>query len=955
MSASKLTSPVTEALTRVLALCYPQQVARSSVALDRLSPADQSYLVLSYRLDFERLWNLDERSNEGLLDGSLCGTDGRPGAVTLVVVNDGLPPPADQAGDISNYVTVYDWALTYAWALSQRSESQRAAWPHLRVLILDLESERRGAFGRRMLSFITHSLPWVQIYRPRPGITGRMGVRLDAFLSIEMTNLVTSILRAALPLGFFGMEGMLLDALMPHRILSLPAAYETGSEVADLAAIRHLWRSHLARPGGRHQVANLLGPMRLASGLPEGLRQIAAQHMRAGYQLRGALEKVAVAVGLTAAPVPPAPAAEQAGLLQEAAGQADLLGRRRHISFLLVDDLYALGYQHVLGCLLLGELYEPPPTEKWEVTKAKDEFEWSLRCVSDAEALLRKLQMVKNWEQPRWLDAGADVILLDLRLWIGEARAASFLRKLVKVCADLGAARIKDPFFQEALTQARRLAGRASGNELKALALLPLLLSHYDPSLPVIIFSSTQQRAVVEMMAHRANLITDFAKPLLSGQGEESSPAEQLEDLRQALHQAIRLHETRGIWQRIERTRWGGPPVFELVGKDPSGQGEIAVYNFSGTSLPKLNDSKRRFKATASGAPRMSNDALRVRLAEHYHRYLAEARDYDFTSAPWELLEFNFVSPAVLVNPWIANPNFALDDRLSRRNSVARVLELIRNKKTHGLAHAPATEAELAAFRQATLLEWLFLLDFVEDRISPPPVGDALLERMEAYLRVKYVQLRNTKGRLGAHLLKFNPQVEWLDFVAFIACAALRDAVEGPQLHLDAATAAAVIAVGEQLLKSYDPLLDNLLRHNSASPQLALGTPGQVTVIACAQGGFWAEGKFDNESRRLLVWLPALDACPWVGLGDQFFVTVEAINGHQQIEVSEEQWRDTLLLISRRHLNPHAITSWFNPLPQQVQAARNGRGLEAVFATHEEAHQAKNSATLERGVRVEWD
>ena len=88
--------------------------------------------------------------------------------------------------------------------------------------------------------------------------------------------------------------------------------------------------------------------------------------------------------------------------------------------------------------------------------------------------------------------------------------------------------------------------------DLHHLLLLPLLISHVDPSLPIILFSSTQQRALVKALSARPNVVTCFSKPLVATNGSARSPDAWIDDLLTAIRLSLMLHKIRCVWRTLK-------------------------------------------------------------------------------------------------------------------------------------------------------------------------------------------------------------------------------------------------------------------------------------------------------------------------------------------------------------------------------------------------------------------
>jgi hypothetical protein len=867
MSLTWPDAPVAETLTLALDALFPNNVAR------RRPEADKECLSLSYREDFEVLWNLSTEG-ESVVDWSLSGD--QDSKRTIVIVWDGMPPAQESTINISDYVTPYDWALAFSRALLDRSNKNKGttlhgqgpddALPQLRILILDLKSqEHSGAFSHGAFPVVGHALPWVQVYRPvQPD-----RVELAALLTGDNDDYTISLLRSAIPPGLFGIEALLEDLRGPERILSLRSAYKERNRTADIEAIIGLWQSSLVRPGDRHHVGNLLAPMLLAEGLPVGLRAQVEKEIAEGYPLRSALKTLVGVIGLGGTQGAAGSNLPEQGVLSEMQLGGDNFDRRSNLRFLLVDDQYSLGYQHVLACLLFGDQYHSSGAETagnhWRV---KVEGLGELHCADRADHLLDALDKMTSdavvWESPYHLDLFCDVLILDLRLWTNADGQRRFLNRLLDICGRLKAERINDAEFQSVYERAKVIASgdKHDSSEIESLVLFPLILSHRDPSLPIILFSSTHQRAVVELVSHRPNIITDFAKPILSGYGEERSPAELVGDLERAVRKAVHLHEARCIWERLPALQWKSPPVFEVY--YPSLDGDFAVYNWP-HSRESLQKGKRNRYLAGTEVPRINDDNLRMKLASQYVSYLERASYFDFASVPWELLEGSLIPERILNDPSGGDPGFSLDQELDKRNYLARFLEIVRHKKAHGHALSPRSDDEVEQYRLATILQFLFLLDFLGSASveSSSPLGPSL-EQAWSYLRIRHKHLFQRKKIFDPRGLIDDESVGWLDFLVYASRWAADKAVEGDERFLSAQTAACVRRLLQRLLDTFWQPIEAAADIEDEMPGLVVDTlPGGMLVQVA--GKFFArlpENK-SRPSRR------PLDPCIVIIVGSQ--------------------------------------------------------------------------------------
>lgn len=654
--------------------------------------------VFSYKRDFPLLWGVDHDGLDGIAR-SLIECRGETD-YTFIVVWDGVPNAEVIA--VSHYVSPYDWAAALSLAIYDKNRPE----PHglkLRFLILNLPSAPREGFMQRSLFAFHNILPWVQGYAVCAAGTEWLA---EAALSAGDATAL-ALLRQAVPQHRQDAETLLDDVRDPLRVTTTFHTDDDAAErMAYLGAIREAWRQEFLKPGDRHALANIVGPLLLAAGLPNdrspgSIRQRCASLIEATSTARQALTLVLEQLGLLHVAAAKGASFEPIGLEKD----GGVFGRRKGVRVLLVDDQFALGYQHVLTSVLLGADYDPAQArvegDLWDYT-ASDLAR--IRCASSADSLfvaLENLSPVDDWSLPRMLDIpDCDVLLLDLRLWSNDSgQRKTFMDRLVRLYGSLKAKRLSDPHVQAAWRAAQRIADGDEASEIQALPLLALLISHYDPSLPIILFSSTHQRDVVEAVADRPNIITCFAKPLLTGYGEEQPPATLIRELIKAVRRALDLHEARIVWERISKVAWTKRnPAFTMMHK--SG---YTPYNYNDSKYPSCWRGVRAHK-------------LQHTLAGYFQNYLADERYFDFAALPFEFLEgvmtpdaSNLVAddvPSDAVFQWY---------RGSRRNRFGAGLKEIRNQKAHGHAPPPKGFKDRENWRVATIIEFLALVDYIEE------------------------------------------------------------------------------------------------------------------------------------------------------------------------------------------------------------------------------------------------
>ena len=684
--------------------------------------------IFSYKdkKKFACLWGLDNPSKDSITERLKCWAkefDGKE--LTVVIVYDGMPQSTEDAISVGDFVGPHDWALAASWSIYKNPCLQNLK---LRILILDILDKSNNPSEESFAK----NLPWIQDYR----VVGPT--------KSEMVETVVAIaedlpwLRQALPPKCRDMEMFVKDLLDPKRVLT---TYPEGDleRSRDIESTQNRWRQNLLKAGNRHSVANLVAPAILASGLlKNSFREKALKEISEDSLMRRALISTLREVGFleTSLPNPPTnqkellsqgllkrycndatqlkPAAVEdveellsQGLLKRYCNSArpkeavppqalgDVFGRLKNIRFVLVDDHFDRGYHHILGYTLFGKDYDG-----CKATQGDNSWRFkrnhSLNCYSSLEWLLEYLEEnlehpIDDWKQPQYLfdntnaNIRCDVLFLDLRLWEDENKESR--RKVIQkiFCAAkrlLGCTLPKEvsPEFARAFE-----AAQDDPDKLEALTLLPLLLSHIDRTLPIVLFTSSHQRVVLEMLQNCPNVITSFAKPLISGYGEPITPSHSISDLEEAIEKAIDLHEARIAWKKISELK---PQPRSFSYND-----EIHQITFD-------------------------REKLRTRIGMLFERCLYTREPFspfEEIGKPWELLEELVVqnSPTSLPDNCQLTPptNNDIGDR--EPVGLAWALKENRNAKTHGKLVKEKFDQDPDRTRQVLILQFLFLLDFL--------------------------------------------------------------------------------------------------------------------------------------------------------------------------------------------------------------------------------------------------
>jgi hypothetical protein len=601
--------------------------------------------------------------------------------------------------NVGRYVTPFDWAVMfscYLFRVANDSLNKDKPKPKVRLLILDLKSHEYGtSFGVKAFQALHGQFPWIQAYRP----VGKQSYKSLAMITSGDEFAHT---RAAFPLDVFGLEHFIQDVLHTDRILFTFHEFDDVDRQNNLEIAVGLWGNYLVKPGDRHTVANLIGPLILAQGFSsKQQRDRIVKAITEGSPLRNALAQLVYATGL-ASPVI-VQGGSLSGLLQ--AGKPGKLGRSNNLKFILIDDQYASGFHHVLTGLIFGDKYNPNEAprniEPWERGFPNC---GSIKCYCQAEALLNILSQspaITDWDTPRKLNLpdNGDILLLDLRLWLEDDQKQGFFDALKNVCTHLDVKALcrKDSSFKQAF----EAVNGKEPNETAALVLLPLLLSYYDPSLPIVLFSSTHQRAVIEMVAHRPNIITDFSKPLLGNYVKITEAGDFLKDLRVALEKAIKLHEERIILERIVSLVSRAPKFFIMDDRNPE------IFNQQPFNI------EIDYPLTADG--------IKQQLGYYFQHYILRAAYFDFVSIPWEFIEGGLTNGLAKTKVKInlkeridVTNTSHMDD--FPKNGGGLLLKQLRHKKAHGdlTDLLSSLQSKDENWRCFSILEFLVFIDFLE-------------------------------------------------------------------------------------------------------------------------------------------------------------------------------------------------------------------------------------------------
>lgn len=450
-------APAAEAVAIILrAMLGNEQVACRHAA------TSAPYRVFSYHEDFDYLWNFENTLLHTL--GTSCRT--------IVLVWDGVPHGSAPGGvNVFDYLTAFDWIVALALKLDESLSSSRTTQStsidreSLQVLILDCAGEQHAnsetaELFRRLQNGADPILSWVRTFQP---------TQIDE----------------------------LLEAVQHPPI--------TNRTKGNLGLLKRLWATTLVKPANaedRHAIANLIGPRMLLSGM----------RARNGNEIKTdkvviALQNLMKAVGL----VPELDDSGDASWIDHSDWH-ELVQR-----FVLVDDMHELGWEEFLR----RAIGIPGDSDQLKVFHAPDRQ----MCGANSDVTLVNLLVnedgvLRIGQGISLTGASTEVLFLDLRLFAyrrnEEYQHFERLLELAKQASE-NTPLLPWPGFSRTELEAVRkcIVERKAESEgyFIALTLLPRLIALVDPRLPIVLFSSTGQKHIVDRLRHCGNIILHFDKP----------------------------------------------------------------------------------------------------------------------------------------------------------------------------------------------------------------------------------------------------------------------------------------------------------------------------------------------------------------------------------------------------------------------------------------------------------
>lgn len=489
----------------------------------------------SNETDFAALWGTSQQppSVPSQLDNW-----GKEDLAFVVVWDGGLPTAAPSADDrlLFKHLTPLDWALAYSSRVLGTDNLKTQAT--FAIVIVDLTSQRDAdLWSTRMRYQLLADMPWVTVCAPLPVLvdsTTRVGLRLclpivnTASETATHESSASQVWNAASLLGR-AEDGnwRIVDTAIATTLAKAPAG-GTGVRLRDLG---RQWAASLAQVDEHHDLNNIVGPYLIADlvgiSRPEKVRDA-----------KSPVEPLLIDAFLTHL--------KWAGLIgshdQSNAPKVDYTPPHfaEKLNLIAVDDRLDRGWSEVLAFMLGVQA----------TTKANDQIQQlgsssqvQLLGTKTPHTLLASLGISVT-------DQGAEVeldrygrrlydspvaesnerpwaLVLDLRLFAEKpdeardwylilARAAIALCNIETELAWPGFA-ADLPSLERWIDPVRsnRVDPRAPTDQSLALSLLARLCALRWPCTPILLFSSTARRDLIERLAPYGNIFLAGAKPAL--------------------------------------------------------------------------------------------------------------------------------------------------------------------------------------------------------------------------------------------------------------------------------------------------------------------------------------------------------------------------------------------------------------------------------------------------------
>lgn len=624
---------VTDALRQV---CLLNGVPHDSILVvkggDGLSAIGSGVtkLICSYGDSFEQLWGIEnERANIERV-AHWIWRDGA--ALDLLLVWDRLPDSSNPIVSTDQFLTPVDWAVALSRSIIDAFERQTTeSGIGLQIIVVVCEHVRSASpsmkYVKASRSDSVPGMPWIRVMPVMGECTSQGGAALRAAMSPVVADWVDR-LQGPQSASMVAMTATLWSSILasdsdpenrhaisnvlgPMLVLGRPPK-DAASDVVALGGLLRVLRllpleenaAGLASPWRNSAIRGVLTELRRCSRMLSVPGE-ARQDLLLDVRLVDDMWKLGWGeAACHMMDVPFLPTADRAGL--------NVLGERPGFK----RDEDPSGEQAALSASLeptaeCAAAKEGPKAPDHGLGPVIPEVRLRVSAWDSPEVFLGQLESDMEtsaklpWAQRLGLGGdtpSAPILLLDIRLFSGrpDSEEAAFLQRVVALLRkarhpilsdnigtmptprtttlpqiDSSELDAIDQLLSRVLNPTTDKANeslRASRDYFIALALLPRLLSIIDPTLPIVIFSSTANRITLDALTSYQNVINADLKPRLSAAPIAWSPSRVEKHRNHALLDAFRLLCARLFCSRL--TGLGRhltiPPATKLIMSTPA-------------------------------------------------------------------------------------------------------------------------------------------------------------------------------------------------------------------------------------------------------------------------------------------------------------------------------------------------------------------------------------------------
>lgn len=455
--------------------------------------------VFDYAADFDKFWFEGQNTIPAPEIAVAASTATKK---ALIIVWDGMPNDKFDNGKLlAKHLTPLDWVLAFSIKIISLDKVGDADFS---IHIIDFTvKEFEDAYATCMRDQLLADMPWVKLYAPL--IPAKS---LSSGLGLDCSNVEHPVRYRRGYLHIIGVSSLLIKSFNGAWELNLDgkrlkdAVSETP--LSALKAHGSQWAASIIQSRDHHDLNNIIGPDIL---LPTKSSYVG---------LKGAILRKLFWCDQ--------PAGSGKFPIAWQHSPDDLLGK--HFSVVIIDDCLDDGWDRFV-CKLLGtnhsHIRAVSDVTGYERINGKHDT-INIYGTTKVDAVIKKLQstnFAKRDFQSSLLNKGkgAELVLLDLRLFSSLDEAKRYTTELVKIASQSCASGLAWIGFKPGELQeiSDWCGGKKFDDDIRvadsALTLLPRLLALAFPLTPIILFSSTGQARLKEKLKPYRNVITGFEKP----------------------------------------------------------------------------------------------------------------------------------------------------------------------------------------------------------------------------------------------------------------------------------------------------------------------------------------------------------------------------------------------------------------------------------------------------------